>query len=388
MPCFLPVPAVLGGAVQTLVESLLEQNEHRKEMELTILTSFNKVAEIKSRKYRNTEFIWFSQSSIGRILDRLISSKCYFRKLEVIKRAKEVLGNNNYDSVVLQNSGFLLKIFSNQKLRTKYKNRIFYHLHNDIPIGVNIELAKQCNLLLISHYLKKEIVNQLGKEMLDRCVVVNNGINVSKFSHSLLMEEKEELKKKLNIPPNNRIVIFVGRLVPEKGIIELLNAFKLLKNRDITLLIIGSANFGANKLSKFELELKNKIKGLNERICFTGFVHNDELWKYYKISDVAVLPSIWDEPAGLTMVEAAVCGLPVITTNSGGIPEYVGNSKQTIILERDEKLVRNITNSIESILANKEYWERVSEQEHIIIKEHYSEEKYYTNFVNSISRFV
>lgn len=65
----------------------------------------------------------------------------------------------------------------------------------------------------------------------------------------------------------------------------------------------------------------------------------------YQLGDVAVLPSMWDEPAGMTMVEAVVSGLPLITTNSGGIPEYIPNDL-AILLDRDDSLIRNISESI------------------------------------------
>ena len=83
----------------------------------------------------------------------------------------------------------------------------------------------------------------------------------------------------------------------------------------------------------------------NGRIKFTGLIPQSEISALYHIADVAVLPSMWEEPAGLTMLEAAAAGVPVITTNAGGIPEYLRNDLG-IFLDRDNELVNNISNNI------------------------------------------
>jgi len=65
----------------------------------------------------------------------------------------------------------------------------------------------------------------------------------------------------------------------------------------------------------------------------------------YQLGNVAVLPSMWEEPAGMTMVEAVVSGLPLITTNSGGIPEYIP-AELAYMLDRNKDLVKNISRCI------------------------------------------
>ena len=95
-------------------------------------------------------------------------------------------------------------------------------------------------------------------------------------------------------------------------------------------------------------ELANNIKS---KVFFTGYISQIDLAYYYNLADVAILPSIWDEPAGLTNIEAMACGLPVITTRSGGIPEYVGDCGK--LLKRDELLIQHLK---ETIYEFKEKW--------------------------------
>jgi glycosyltransferase involved in cell wall biosynthesis len=100
----------------------------------------------------------------------------------------------------------------------------------------------------------------------------------------------------------------------------------------------------------FHSKLYRLASNLGERVVFTGYIKQQELPYVYNLANVAVLPSMWDEPAGLTNIEAIACGTTVITTKSGGIPEYVENNG--IVLERDQQLVKEITDSIENLMKN------------------------------------
>lgn len=95
------------------------------------------------------------------------------------------------------------------------------------------------------------------------------------------------------------------------------------------------------------------IKQCNNKVITTGYIPYDEIPKLYAISDIAVLPSICEDAAPLTIIEAMASGLPIITTNSGGIPEYAQNGC-ACILYRDDELVKNLTNTIEKLVKDKE----------------------------------
>ena len=90
-----------------------------------------------------------------------------------------------------------------------------------------------------------------------------------------------------------------------------------MKTPRIKLLIAGSSFYGMNVKSSFEEEIINIAKTINNNIIFTGFVPYEEMPKVYNVADIAVLPSMWEEPAGLTIIESMACGIPVITTVSG-----------------------------------------------------------------------
>lgn len=100
--------------------------------------------------------------------------------------------------------------------------------------------------------------------------------------------------------------------------------------------------------------------------------------------NIAVLPSMWEEPAGMTMVEAVVSGLPLITTNSGGIPEYISDDV-AVLLDRDENLVDNIRDTIVKIKEHPMEYDYIKKSRDKFM-EKYKLDKYYNDFASIIMR--
>lgn len=395
-PCGLPIPAVKGGAVLTLIESLVIQNEKNKKMDLTIISSYDKKAVENSKRYSNTNFIFIKEPKICKLIDSIYEKiynlshkephntlKRYSWKFYVLKKLNKILSKNNYDKVIFQNSGYLLNVLKDKKIQENYTDKLYYHLHNDIPNNIKLEYLKSCKLLLISEYLKKKIELIAGKEIADNSMILKNGFDCNKFDKELSQEEKKKIRENLNISNNKKIIIFTGRIVKEKGIEELTNAFVNLNFDDTILVVVGSHNFGEKNTSPFAIKMQKHFENLGDKIRFTGYISYNDIWKYYKIADLAVLPSTWEEPAGLTMLEATVCGVPLITTISGGIPEYLDSSKVTL-LKNDENLSDNIEKTIEEIFNNKKEYDDKAKLASEYVKQNYNEEKFYNDFIDCI----
>lgn len=383
MDCMMPVPAVKGGAVSTLIESILKENEEKKQISITLFTLSDKESEIVSKIYPHTTFINIHTIPIIETLDKLISPKKILWKLYVIKKARRYIKNKSFDAIILQNNGSLLRIFKSKKLQEKYKGNLYYHLHNDIPQNADKEILRHFKIILISRYLLRGVTSICGRSAASKCFIVQNGINIHKFCKELTLNEKLELRKTLNITLTQKILIFVGRINPQKGINELLDAIKVMNSLNIVLLVIGSSSFGMNETSMFERQIKQKCSGMGEKVRLIGFIHNDELWKYYQLADIAVLPSMWEEPAGLTMIEAVASGTPVISTNSGGIPEYISDNCG-ILIKRDKNIVQSLTEAITTILEHEYEWQQKIAAGKKEICKQYSEEAFYQRFINCI----
>jgi glycosyltransferase involved in cell wall biosynthesis len=174
----------------------------------------------------------------------------------------------------------------------------------------------------------KEVREKLFKET--KCIVINkgscNGFDLSRFSPNNISDnEKQNLKHELSIV-DNFIFGFVGRLVDEKGIQELYDAFSCLynENDNIKLLIVGGVELASVK----DKSLLDKMKN-HPGILLVGVQSNIPL--YLSIMDIFVLPT-WREGFGNVLVEAAAMGIPVISTLVTGCKDAVSDGYNGILV--------------------------------------------------------
>ena len=332
-PNVLPVPAVKGGAVETLVNNIIDENETDKNFDFTVVSIYNKEAKVVSEKYVNTKFKYINilfndnieklKSKLNGkfILDKVLRK---FLKINEIVYACKILcfvARQKYDYILIEGGNpFIYK-----KILKKFgKEKCICHLHGNI--SGNYEYDKYFRYFIaISKFVKKRFIsNNIIDE--NRVFVINNGIKLENFGIMLSEKQKNDEKKKLGINFNEIVIEFCGRTIPEKGIKELVQAFKKINNiNKCKLLIIGNSQFGNNVSTDFDKELIEESKPVKDKIVFTGYVHNNDLYKLYGVSDISVIPSMWEEPSGLVVMEAMASGLPIITTDSGGIPELVND---------------------------------------------------------------
>ena len=82
----------------------------------------------------------------------------------------------------------------------------------------------------------------------------------------------------------------------------MINAFSHIKNDNVKLIVAGNYYFGTNLVNDFEKKIHDMVEKYKEKVIFTGFIPNKEIGAYYSAADITILPSIWEEPAGLTAV--------------------------------------------------------------------------------------
>jgi glycosyltransferase involved in cell wall biosynthesis len=143
----------------------------------------------------------------------------------------------------------------------------------------------------------------------ERMHVLKNGINHLKY---LEKGEDSFAANSLNIK-----ILFVGHIGDHKGIKVLLDSLLLLKSKNYTLEVIGDGPLSI-VLNDFISDQKAR-----NNVSFKGVIQNKEMPYFYHRSDILVLPSIWNENQPVCLMEAMSCGLPVIASKIGGIPEIV-----------------------------------------------------------------
>ena len=143
---------------------------------------------------------------------------------------------------------------------------------------------------------------------------------------------------------------------------------------------MGGANSGKWTYSAYEKKVKKLAEENKDKIIFTGYIDNSEVYKYASIADIQCVPTLVEEAAGLVLLEAMAEGLPLIVTRSGGIMEYV-DEDTALIIER-ENIVDNLKNAINYSKEHPEVRKKMSEKSKTQSMK-YDESVYYKNFVES-----
>lgn len=344
----LPIPAVRGGAVENHIDFYLKYNDEHKLHDMTVFSVYDKRIEghpalnsdVNHYEYINVDSRWARISK--HLYKRIYGVGYYHHTIEYyFRKAWKKLKKKHYDVILLDNRpGYALNI------KVPKGTKLYIYLHNDL-LNNKTKGYKQIydaanRILTVSEYIANCVrtINPEDK----KCFPVLNGIDITAFSPNI---HTKVTREQLGFSEKDFVLVFSGRVTPEKGVKELIDAIiKLQKIPNIKLLIIGSPFYGEAKNGKEYLqEVKQMTETIKDRIHFTGFIPYKDMPYYLKISDVAIIPSLWDDPCPNTVLEAQAMGLPIISTRRGGIPEEV-TEEGTILLSTDTKFVENLANSI------------------------------------------
>lgn len=378
-----PIPAIKGGALEQVVQSICEKNEKYKKLDITVLATNDK--NLHSKYYSNTEFVYFDKSFIDRywyILFRIIKKffKVYIPSYPRMIKVKEWINHNKDDfDLFIYEDGltymipYLFKGISRRK--------VISHLHwvGDPDKNTNKYFA---TLLPVSNFVGNVWKKKTEKQMSVRTITVKNGIDINSFNREISDEEKKKILCKLGIESDEFVVIYIGRIVPEKGVKELIDAINSINDLKIVLVIIGAAKFAEVSMTQYEKLIKEKIEKSAHKIVNLGFINNKELYKYQHIAHVAVMPTIIEEAAPLTCVENMAAGLPLIITNSGGMPEYTGRESSILVL-KEKDIERQIADAIVNLKEDTGKRLKMKEKSLEVANE-YTEDMMYKDFLNAL----
>lgn len=354
MPNVFPVPAVKGGATETLMTNLLEENEKSGKVNFTCISVYDEKAYELSKNFKYTKFIYIEEKRDNLDLTFEKSDNNFKKYMD---KVYENIKDLEFDFLIIEGGDitgyeYLLKRFP--------KEKCLVHIHGDALGDNNINKDIYYKFLAISKYTEKLIMsdNIIPKSQIE---LLYNSIKLEDFNKKISEDEKIVLRKKYGIEKDDVVIMFVGRTIRQKGVKELILAFKQLKNIDKSkILIVGSANYGAKVKTDFDYELEEISKDIKEKIKFTGYVDNTELYKIQNISDIAVVPSMWEELFGLVVPENMASGLPLVVTKSGGIPEIVDN-ESAFVVEKNQDLIKNLSNKLDLLIENPDLRRKMGE---------------------------
>jgi len=375
LPKGLPVPATLGGAIESLMTDIADNNEKYKKLNLTIVSTYDEKAYTLSQGYKYSKFIYIdshtseykSKAIKVRIANLFGKHKNTYNEM-VLDRIK----NNKYDYILVEDGAYhsfksYLKYFN--------KDQMILHFHHNGVSDMHTD-ATYNRFIGVSKFVTDNFKNT---STIEKCDVLKNGVDIARFDKKISPKDKMNIRQSLGFKDDDFIVMFCGRLIPEKGVLELIQAINKIKNHKIKLMIVGSINFGKKKTSDYVKKIDKLVKESKGRIKTTGFINNSDLYKYYKSADLGVIPSMWEDAAPLVTIEIMSSGLPLIITKTGGAPEYV--SEDTIIVPKDEKVSNHLKKAIEYLYENEDVRNKMKKSG-IETSKNYTTERFYLDFVN------
>ena len=339
-PPELPVPAVQGGAVETLVTHLIRENERRGCLDLLCASIPDPAAAEQAKALRHTRMLYVARPRGARRYWPLVFiERCFgiaapydpwYQKVQ-LSLALELPPPD----LIVAEGGNLTQCSAISRMFGR--NRCLAHLHGQTACSHTMDEIYG-GVLALSEFIRDDY---LKTSSLDRqhAYILHNCIDTARFTPGA---PDAALRASLGFAPEDFVVLFCGRLEPDKGIHKLLEAMAAVDDARCKLLIVGSPFFGRTQSSPFLRKLEQQAHALGDRVRFTGYVPNENLPDYYRLADLVCVPTLVEEAAGLVAVEAMGCGRPVLATRSGGMPEYLQGS-QAILVDRGPELAAQLS---------------------------------------------
>lgn len=224
-------------------------------------------------------------------------------------------------------------------------------------------------VIVNSNYMKGHIQGLFGLPF-DKINVIPNGINLNNFTG---IERDYEFRRQY-AADNEKIILYMGRLVYEKGIQHLISAMPKILNgyHDAKLLIAGKGGMID------DLRAQVEHMGIGNKVYFTGYLNAKQVQKMYKCADVAVFPSTY-EPFGIVALEAMLAGVPTVVSDTGGLNEiiehgvtgmksYTGNANSIadsiLTLLYDQQLCSIVSKNAKAKVKQEYNWNKIAQDTH------------------------
>lgn len=336
VPELLPVPPVQGGAVEHWVDEASRRLALQNHKVTVISRPAGEVGQ------DGIDYIGIPWTKMERFFYRIKERITWKNPLRYVAKIQNVYSYGrrvanavrDFDVVYLHNEPNIL-LFLHKQIGQK----IVLHMHND-HLSARLfrpfyrrALAKADVVLCVSDYIRRQAVTNFP-EYTDRFQVLFNSTDPQVFK-PYGEEALRQLEGVVHLDSNKRYLLYVGRLTPIKGVHVLIEAFQEIHHQmpDVQLIITGSSFFGGAAKTSYEQTLVTLAEPVGDAIVFTGYLPHEKLKYLYSAADMIVLPSVWQDPCPLVVLEAMASGTCLVSSAVGGIPEILENGKNGVLVE-------------------------------------------------------
>lgn len=354
-------PPVMGSIANQMFEVAKRIVPHVDEV--AIFCPYHKTIR-KEEVIENVRIIRVPTLAIARYFDHVVGIKlcnalnllskvqvpCQYRRhffLFYILRIATIIKREQFDIIDLYciaRFAFWLKLLNPRA-------KLIWHPYTEIYLKRNCEvLLNNRNLVDLILTPSRFIANRI-KEMYpsyrDKCHVWLPGADIALF-RPFTSEEERRLRQKFNIK-NEKVILYAGKVAPEKGIHVLLSAFNevVATYPNVKLIIVGEFAMLSDKFitkngqkilstEDYKKMLDMLVERVKEKVVFVGWIPHHRLVEMHNIADIFVHPVVIHEAFGMAIAEAMAAGLPVVASKMGGVPELIENGISGILVEPND----------------------------------------------------
>ncbi|ADI27657.1 glycosyltransferase family 4 protein [Geobacillus sp. C56-T3] len=344
----LPVPPVLGGAIQTYISGILPH-----------VSQFHDITVLGISDSSLPE-----QETIQGVHYVRVPGKIFEIYRENVVRYVEA---NKFD---------LIHIFNRPRLVLPIRQaapdaKMTLSMHNDMfqpekidPEEATAAIAEVAYIVTVSDYIGN-VIRSLYPQASPKLRTIYSGVDSERFlpgNHPKMQKIRNDIRRAHGLE-NKTVILFAGRLSRNKGVDKLILALPELakKFKNLALVIVGSNWFSENDITDYVAYVRALAKRMPVPVVTTGFVPPNEIQNWFAAADLFVCTSQWQEPLARVHYEAMAAGLPIVTTARGGNPEVIFANENGLIVENPED-PSDFANKIAQILWDQSLMRRMGEK--------------------------
>ena len=380
-----PVPPIRGGGPQIVLYNTC-LNITDPEIDWTILADWDE--GLKEVDFDRKRILAIKTRWIDRILlaivnllpyrirkkvfsevgdqDRLILNLKIVRKL-LFRKTDVIICHESFSLAYLVHL-----VFPHKRIIT-YVHNSKLHLDFDDEIWNRYVKASTGGMILGSYSSKHDLSTRFNV-LPQRVEIIYNGIDIHKFNRHQKELYQQETRERFFISQHDFVFLYCGRITPQKNIDLIVQAFLRL-NQEVAntcLVVIGSASRDLYGDLAYEQLLHSLVPlHLRERVIFTGFVPQEKLPELYSMIDCGVLATKTLEGLPLFLLECGACGIPVIATEVGAIPEVIHPAAEGYLLSPDYSL-EEMVSAMREMVNQRDYWSARSKEIESYIQNNFS----------------